>query len=505
MNKAFERQGSAGPARSNRAGEGRSELLKSGTWLTIVRAFLCICVFASAALVVDYQNPGDPAFCAADSSCMQVRKSDLGQKLAGYAMMVSEQLTLPHLALFAFLAVMAFTFFLKDRNMVFALAGLCGLGACFAGYLIWAQRSMGLYCAYCMLVDVSMIAAAAASVALALKVRDESPKLISPLAPSLIKGTDVRATIAWGIAGTFVTAMPFLWQRFPVNPPVPAQIQALQESDQTVVVMFTDFECPYCRKLHAQVKDELHKPGIKVKRFMVPLVFHPGARPAALAWLCSPEEKRDEIADALYTSEDLTYEGVLKLMVDHGIEDTDAVIACFGSEESDAKITADTDLFFKEIGGAGLPTTWVGSTRIQGARGDMVLAALNRATGPASNLQLPVWMLFATCGVFLLGVVTFTELGKDASASGSTVVPAIGPSRDGDEEEEEEDEEDGEAARDEDDEEEPEQKVALSKEEDEGAAPEAAAARDAEEASKQDEPRGPSTGRAKKTKTKRRA
>lgn len=275
---------------------------------------------------------------------MQVRKSDLGQKLAGYAMMVSEQLTLPHLALFAFLAVIAFTFFLKDRNMVFALAALCGLGACFAGYLIWAQRSMDMYCAYCMLVDWSMIAAAAAAVRLALKVHKESPSLVSPLDASLIRGTDVRATIAWGVAGTFVTAMPFLWQRFPVNPPIPAQIQELQEKEGTTVVMFTDFECPFCRKLHAQVKDELHKPGIKVKRFMVPLVFHPGARPAALAWLCSPEAKQDEIADALYSSEELTYEGVLKLMVDHGIEDTDAIIACFGAEETDARITADTKL-----------------------------------------------------------------------------------------------------------------------------------------------------------------
>lgn len=475
--------------------------MRSGTWLTVVRAFLSVCVFASAALVVDYQNPGDPAFCGADSACMQVRKSDLGQKLAGYAMMVSEQLTLPHLALFAFLAVIAFTFFLKDRNMVFALAGLCGLGACFAGYLIWAQRSMDMYCAYCMLVDWSMIAAALAAARLAAKVAKECPKLSSPLDASLVRGTDVRATIAWGVAGTFVTAMPFLWQRFPVNPPIPQQIQALQESDQTTVVMFTDFECPFCRKLHAQTKDELHKPGIKVKRFMVPLVFHPGARPAALAWLCSPEAKQDEIADALYSSEDLTYEGVLKLMVDHGIEDTDAVIACFGSEETDAKITADTQLFFDQVGGQGLPTTWVGATRIQGARADMVIAALNRAAGPGSNVQLPVWMLFATCGIFLLGVVAFTELGKDPmGSSGSTVVPAIGPTRVEDEEEEEEDEERGEDPAADEDEEKPEQEVALLKES--AADRQAASATDSD--ADVEDPRPP-TVRGKKTKNKKRA
>ena len=144
--------------------------MRPGSLLTVTRAALLACIFASTALIIDYEKPGDPAFCARESACMQVRRSDVGLAISDWIYEnISKSLTLPHVALFLFLSVMAVSFFLKLKLHVYVVAAMCSIGAAFAAYLIWAQISIDALCAYCMVVDSSTIVAAAASIALAVK------------------------------------------------------------------------------------------------------------------------------------------------------------------------------------------------------------------------------------------------------------------------------------------------------------------------------------------------
>src|SRR6185436_6175530 len=98
--------------------------------------------------------------------------------------------------------------------------------------------------------------------------------------------------------------------RYPAVPPPPAEIAQEAIPGKVTIVSFTDFECPFCRKLHP-VLDGLrdrHADRVHFVRKMKPLAGHPGARPAAEAWVCAPLGKRDAVAAALYEMEpgDLT-------------------------------------------------------------------------------------------------------------------------------------------------------------------------------------------------------
>ncbi|NUP10122.1 MAG: thioredoxin domain-containing protein [Polyangiaceae bacterium] len=387
--------------------------MRLGHLLTVARAALSTGVFACAALVVDYQKPGDPAFCAVDSACMKVRRSEVGLGIAEWiADNISPGLTLPHVALFLFLIVMAVTFFLKTKLHAYSLAAMCGLGAAFAGYLIVAQAKLGSFCPWCMVVDAAMLVAGAAAIALAVFVAGTKGGMFDDLDESLQRATDTPTTIAWGIAGTILTALPFIFSKYPVVPEngaLPGPIAALQQPGKTVVVTFTDFECPHCRKLHKDTHAAFEQRGAIIHRFMVPLPFHPGAMPAALGYLCSPEDKREQVADELYTTdpENLSYEGVVKIVAKHTGGEEGPIIDCFNADDTKKKVEADSNLF-DEVGAQGLPTTWVGGTRVIGSRGDVVVGLLERNAEPPA-IQLPLWLMIALGAVTLAGVVVWTE------------------------------------------------------------------------------------------------
>jgi uncharacterized membrane protein len=429
--------------------------MKPGHILTIARAAFSMALLASAALFIDYQRPGDPAFCGVESSCMTVRRSDVGQEIAAQLMRVAPGMNLPMVGLFASLILLAFTFFLKTRFQLWVLAAFTSVGGLFALYLIRAQMVIGSYCPHCMVVDVSMIVASASMIALAVMFHPRGPAAataarIEITEPSFRRATDVRTTFGWGFGGALLVALPFILARYPVipeNPPLPAAIAELQAGDKPVVVTFTDFQCPHCRRLHIDTHDELAKRGVVIKRLMVPLAGHPGARPAALGYLCAPADKREEMAHALYTAknEDLTYSGVSKIIEDLGFAQGDAIAECFHNAESKATIEADGKLF-DETGGEGLPTTWVGANMIRGALGHMVISSLDRTTA-ANPIQIPGWVLYFAGSLVIVGIVGFSwarpmsanEDGKP-STNGEINVPGIGGSDDESEESSDEDE-----------------------------------------------------------------
>jgi thiol-disulfide isomerase/thioredoxin len=361
--------------------------------LTLVRTFLAIAVFAASALVIDYENAGDPAFCGADSSCHKVRVSDVGSWIAEQLHSIQPGLKLPGLALGIFVGCIALSFFAKTTRMRWVQAGV----------LVYTQVRLSLYCAYCMVVDVATLAAFGAAIVAALAKPPETPT--SRAAHEV--ATDSSTVLAWGVVVAVLTLLPFVWARYPDNPPLPEAIAALQQEGKITIVSFTDFECPYCRKLHPTIEELEKRDDVVVIRKMVPLEFHRGAMPTAIVYVCTPKEQQDAVAAKLYALEgkDMTMEGALKAAASAGVS-IEALAGCISGGEGRALVAADKTLFYDQLAGQGVPTTWVGATLIRGAAPERLLKATSRA---GASFSLPVWAMFVVGGAAL----AFTVVRSD--------------------------------------------------------------------------------------------
>jgi thiol-disulfide isomerase/thioredoxin len=371
--------------------------------LTLVRAFLAVAVFAASALVIDYENAGDPAFCGAESSCHKVRVSDVGSWIAEKLHGIQPGLKLPGLALGVFVGCIALSFFVKSPLTRKVQAGILGLGSLAAGFFIYTQVRLSLYCAYCMVVDLATLAAFGTASIVALR---HDPSTPTERAATEV-ATDSSTVLAWGAAVAVLTLLPFVWARYPDNPPLPKPIAALQEDGKVTIVSFTDFECPYCRKLHPTIEELEKRDDVVVKRKMVPLDFHKGAMPTALVYVCTPSEHQDALAAKLYSLEgkDMTMEGALKAAASVGVS-IESRARGFRRGEARAQVAADKSLFYDELAGQGVPTTWVGATLVRGASPERVLKAASRA---GASFSLPVWAMFVVGG----GALAFTVARTD--------------------------------------------------------------------------------------------
>lgn len=83
-----------------------------------------------------------------------------------------------------------------------------------------------------------------------------------------------------------------------------------QETAPVTVVEYSDFQCPFCKRLYdaslVQLKQEYVQTGkIKFQYRHYPLSFHPNAMPAALAYECAKEQgKALEMHDKLFQTQD---------------------------------------------------------------------------------------------------------------------------------------------------------------------------------------------------------
>jgi thiol-disulfide isomerase/thioredoxin len=391
--------------------------MSSARLLVLVRAALLTAVFAAAALVIDYSHAGDPAFCGVESSCYKVRVSDVGRVFAE----LLHPLTLPQLALIAFVIVLGQSFFVRSRYQLSLLAATSGLGGLIGLGFIAVQAKMGSFCAYCMVVDVSAIVAAGAAFALWRKLPDLrriDAELGSAMAP--------QVTIPWGVAGFLVTVLPFVWARYPAIAPLPEPLAPMQVAGKTTIVAFTDFECPFCRSLAPHFDAAKARGDVVLVRKMVPLDGHPGALPAALAYQCAPEELREPMAKGLYEAPSLDYTTVVDVAKAAGVGDATAFRKCMADPATKQRVEDDKQLFFGALGGKGLPTTYVGSTMVRGFAPDRLASALTRG---ASGLELPVWLLFAVSGALVLGAAGH-QLRGPASTSGAPDGSAPTPEND---------------------------------------------------------------------------
>lgn len=385
--------------------------MKTARLIMVLRAALVAAVMASSALMIDYQNPGDPAFCGVESACLKLRRSDIGQEIAErlYPM------NLPQLGLLSFVVLLAFSFLLTERSRLSAFTAACTFGGLAALGLIVAQASISTFCLYCMIVDTSTLVAAVAALMLLRSTKND---------PDVSASMRWNVTLRWALCLGIGVAAPFVWARYPVVPPLPAPIQALQKPGKLTVVSFTDFQCPYCRLTHP-ILSELHKrPDVDFHRFMAPLEFHSGAEPAALAYLCTPEDKRESLADLLYAADEvhLTPPGVVEMARTLGA-DGDAVEKCMEAPATKERLAADKKLF-QDAGGAGLPTTFIGRNVVIGYDAERYRRVIAR-TDP-SAIALPLWSLFVTVALAIAWAAVTTEraLRKAASPAPAPAEPA---------------------------------------------------------------------------------
>ena len=407
----------------------------------LLRVSLLVALAASAVLVIEYQSVGDPTFCGAGSSCAEVRNSQLSRDILR---MVG--VTLPQVGLAAYVLLLGFSLMATSRLHDILLAVIAGIGAvCGAALLVVQSRTIGVFCPWCVVVDVAAIVAALAAILLAIfspgraasppaaplatdpaaagdaATADRPPAVISPADPPPWSAGNIIAV--WVVAAGAAVALPFIWSEYrPVAPPPPA-LAGLQSPDRITVIEFTDFECPHCRALHPALVNlkQTYGDRIDFTRKMVPLDFHKGALPAARAYVCTPEDKREAMADALYRapSVELNRPGTVAIAKELGVDGA-AFERCLDAPATKQALEKDRQLF-DALGTSGVPQTYVRGQVILGNNPEKLFKAVDRAAG-GSRPELPLPLLYVLLGLIFAAVGVFTSWAsrpREAPRNGS--------------------------------------------------------------------------------------
>lgn len=324
----------------------------------------------SSALLVDYLNPV-LTFCGADSGCAAVRRSGFGfVQFSGLAIPV------PILGMLAFALLLGLSLtrsVLRVVPWVALLGGLVGIG------LFGLQAfKIGQLCSLCVTVDTLGVLAAVFGLLLWRGSGEGSE-------PFLLR------TGTWAALAMLALLAPSLWPRLRPAPPVPAGVAALYEPGKINVVEFADYECPYCRALHPELKAiiDTYPSKVNFKRLNLPLQSHPFAQGAAQAQICAREQgKGDELADKLFSSEDLRPATNRAAAQALGVE-LGAYDRCIASGHADQVIAAESKIL-RDAGLQGLPTTYVGAKMIVGAQPEEVFRdAFDRAERGEGDHGIP--------------------------------------------------------------------------------------------------------------------
>ncbi len=335
---------------------------RAAPWLAAGLALLGLA--ASAASLADALAPV-PTFCA-DGGCATVRASDWARPLG---------VPLPALGVgFFVLALGALAAGPRATGVRRALA-ITGGGVAL-GLVAIQGLVLGAWCRSCLVVD-----GAALGYALAAVTARRWPRLgvrpmaaIGALAIAAIAIPLRMPAPATGLPATIATTAAGL----------PPEVARAQVAGTVTVVDYVDFECPFCRALHARLVEAIARVGtpVRVVRKMVPLRMHRGALAAAIAWCCAEAQGQgDAMAEALIEAPvaDLTPAGCERLAATLGLD-----LERYRADAASAAILARIDADLTAARAAGirsLPTIYIGDQAIVGAGAtvDELVAALRRA------------------------------------------------------------------------------------------------------------------------------
>ena len=138
-----------------------------------------------------------------------------------------------------------------------------------------------------------------------------------------------------------------------------------------VVVEFSDYQCPFCKRAEPTVSALMQKYPTQVRLVYrhLPLdQIHPRARPAAVAAVCAEQQgKFWEYHDTLFANQQALNDADLEKYATTLGMDAEKFKACRADPASDAKVSADAAAA-KEAGLTGTPAFFVNGILISGAR-----------------------------------------------------------------------------------------------------------------------------------------
>jgi protein-disulfide isomerase len=146
-----------------------------------------------------------------------------------------------------------------------------------------------------------------------------------------------------------------------------------------VLVLFSDFQCPYCRDFNLTIEDVMKKYGDKVRLVFrqFPLTsIHPNAQRAAKASLCAAAQNRFwEMHDLLFRNQDnLKEEGIKSRAKDLNLN-IDAFNSCLDSARINTMI--HDDIRAGSVAGVdGTPALFINGRFLGGARSDDEIDAI---------------------------------------------------------------------------------------------------------------------------------
>lgn len=169
-----------------------------------------------------------------------------------------------------------------------------------------------------------------------------------------------------------------------------------QPSAPVVLVEFTDFQCPFCKRAHDEMLEAVRKKYVETGKVRLvsrclPLPFHPNAEPAATAALCAGEQgqfwpMRDRLfvnPEALSGVDLLSAAAALKL-------DAKAFAACLEAKRFSAAISRDK----QDAAAAGI--TGTPSFVLGRASGPTVTGLLMVGAKPLAFVEAEIEKLLAT-------------------------------------------------------------------------------------------------------------
>jgi uncharacterized membrane protein/predicted DsbA family dithiol-disulfide isomerase len=330
--------------------------------LLVLRAAVLVALLGSSALTIDYLSPV-PSFCGATSGCGTVKESIWSHLGAAH-------LPLPGLGLFGFTAVLTLSLLPRGRRRAAAPVALVG-GVAAAALLVIQWLAIHAFCVICVTVDVSALVAAAAGAVMLVTGSSETPntETSTPGASTPPWPEEPFKDSAWIALGVIAVTSPLLWPSLKPLPDVPREIAAHYVPGKINVVEFVDFQCPFCRLYHPELKKVAAEFGDRVHlvRLDLPLAMHPLARGAARAHVCAVARGRgEELANVLFEAEDLSVPGLLKAGASVGLDPKD-LEHCMSLPETDREVSKSEALLTRLGLLQGLPTTFVGSRMIVGA------------------------------------------------------------------------------------------------------------------------------------------
>jgi protein-disulfide isomerase len=168
-----------------------------------------------------------------------------------------------------------------------------------------------------------------------------------------------------------------------------ATIIAKTPSPADTVVMFTDYECPFCRSVEPSVQLALAG-GVAIALLHLPLEqIHLRAREAASAAICSEEHgKLADVHRALMESENwMAGEHWDEFAGESGIVEPEAFVACMASERTSDRVTASIALATR-LGVTGTPAFVLDSGIELGADGIQAVLSLVDTVMPQTSYEL---------------------------------------------------------------------------------------------------------------------